>query len=265
MQPDILVVDEALAVGDVYFRHRCMRKIHELRERGVTIVYVTHEVGEIKELGHRVLWLEHGRVRELGEVGGIANRYLVSLLDKDVEHWKHRQSSVLQQPRTIDPPPEVIAGIPSDAPRYGDGRAELLGVEVADRDGQPLESIRTPAEIVVRMSVRACEAIERPIAGVLIRTDQGLDVSGSNTARQNIPVTPMMPGEIRTFDFHFRLPELAPAFYTFTCGLADGDLVQYRMCDLAERAAHLRVLAGEKRVTGYLHLPCVVNARAHTR
>jgi len=261
MQPDILVVDEALAVGDIYFRHRCMRKIHELRERGVTIVYVTHEISEIKELGHRVLWLEHGRVRELGEVGSIANRYLVSLLDKDAEHWKHHQSSVLQQPRILEAPPEVIAGISPNASRYGDGSAEMVGIEVTDREGQPVESVRTPAEIVVRVSVRAREVIERPIAGVLIRTEQELDLSGSNTARQNIPIAPMIPGEIRTFDFHFRLPELAPAFYTFTCGFADGDLNQYRMCDLVERAARIRILAGEKPVTGYMHLPCVVHAR----
>src|SRR5579864_3978023 len=83
LNPEILVVDEALAVGDIYFRHRCMRKIHELRARGVTVVYVTHDIGEVKELGHRALWLESGRVREFGDVTGIAHRYLAALLAKD--------------------------------------------------------------------------------------------------------------------------------------------------------------------------------------
>ena len=66
MRPDILLVDEALSVGDVYFRQRCMRKVHELRSRGVTIVFVSHSVGDVQNIGDRVLWLDAGRVREIG-------------------------------------------------------------------------------------------------------------------------------------------------------------------------------------------------------
>lgn len=259
--PDVLVVDEALAVGDIYFRHRCMRKIHELRERGVTIVYVTHEVSEIKELGHRVLWLERGRVRELGEAASIAHLYLVALLDKDSERWRHRQAAILLERTVLDVPPETISGLAPEVPRYGDGRVELLGIEVADRDGRPLPAVTTPADIVVRVSLRARTAIEAPIVGLLMRTDHGVDFSGTNTARQNIPVAPLMPEEVRTFDFHLRLPELAPGSYSFTPAVADGDPEEFRLCDMAENAARLTVRTGQKPVTGCLHLPCVVKAR----
>src|SRR5579871_1921445 len=261
LNPEILVVDEALAVGDVYFRHSSMRKIHELRARGVTIVYVTNDIGEIKEIGHSALWLEGGRVREIGEVAGIAHRYLAALLSKDSERWRSRQLAESQVRRVAGVPPEVVTGIPPDAPRYGDGRAELLGIEITDRTGRAVEAVRTPAEIVVRVSVRAREAIEWPIVGLLMRTDHGVDFSGTNTARQNIPVDPMMPDEIRTFDFHLKLPELAPACYSFSPGIADGELTDFRLCDLAENAARFRVLPGEKPVLGYVQLPCLVNAR----
>ena len=62
VDPEILLVDEALAVGDIYFRQRCMRKVHELRARGVTILFVSHALADVKALGDRSLWLEQGRV-----------------------------------------------------------------------------------------------------------------------------------------------------------------------------------------------------------
>ena len=74
VDPEILLVDEALAVGDTYFRHRCMRKVHELRARGITIVFVSHAVADVKAIGDRVLWLEHGRAMAIGDTGYSALR-----------------------------------------------------------------------------------------------------------------------------------------------------------------------------------------------
>jgi len=66
VDPEILLVDEALAVGDIYFRQRCMRKVHELRSAGITILFVSHSMGDVKAIGDRCMWLDGGRVRELG-------------------------------------------------------------------------------------------------------------------------------------------------------------------------------------------------------
>ena len=66
VEPEILLVDEALSVGDIYFRQRCMRKVHELRSRGITILFVSHALSDVKAIGDRVLWLDHGRLVEDG-------------------------------------------------------------------------------------------------------------------------------------------------------------------------------------------------------
>ena len=265
LYPEILVVDEALAVGDIYFRHRCMRKIHELRSRGVTIVYVTHDTAEIKEIGHRALWLEGGRVREIGEVATIAQNYLVALLNKDIERRQIRQAAALQERRAAETPPEIIRTTCRAGTRYGDGRAELLGVEITDANGQPVEAVHTPAEIVVRFSVQARELIPWPIAGCLLRTSEGVDFTGTNTARLNIPIDPMMADEVRTFDFHLKLPEMAAGRYLLTTGLSDGDLTTFQPCDIRENVSSIRVLPGEKPVSGYLRLPCAVKVRGEAR
>ena len=83
VDPEILLVDEALAVGDVYFRQRCMRKVHELRQRGVTILFVSHATGDVKALGDRAMWLEKGVVKALGRTDLVVAQYLAAMSEKD--------------------------------------------------------------------------------------------------------------------------------------------------------------------------------------
>jgi lipopolysaccharide transport system ATP-binding protein len=73
VDPEILLVDEALSVGDIYFRQRCLRKVHELRSRGITILFVSHATAEIKSLGDRALWLDHGRAMALGDTDHVVS------------------------------------------------------------------------------------------------------------------------------------------------------------------------------------------------
>src|SRR5712691_4923234 len=83
LDPEILIVDEALAVGDVYFRQRCMRKVQEMRMRGITIVFVSHSTGDIKALGDRTLWLDKGAVKAIGRTDLVVSKYLAAMTAKD--------------------------------------------------------------------------------------------------------------------------------------------------------------------------------------
>ena len=83
VDPEILLVDEALAVGDIYFRQRCMRKVHELRPRGITILFVSHAIGDVKAVGDRALWLDQGRTREIGDTDMVIAKYLGAMAQKD--------------------------------------------------------------------------------------------------------------------------------------------------------------------------------------
>ena len=255
LDPDILIVDEALAVGDIYFRQRCMRKIHELRARGVTIVYVTHDISDVRALGHRTLWLHQGRMAGLGDSAEVAQRYQAALIEKDARRLRDGQDGPAEQSAAWCEPEEVVTSLAPGVRRHGDGRAEVLGIRILDERGRPVEEVRTPARLVVRVSVRAIEEIRLPIVGFLMRTEQGVDFAGTNTAREDLQVPPMPPGQVATVDFHIRLPELAPLRFTFAPGVADGTLLEFRLCDLAEEAAEIRVLPGDP-VTGYLHIPC---------
>jgi lipopolysaccharide transport system ATP-binding protein len=255
MTPDVLIVDEALAVGDVYFRQRCMRKIHELRSKGVTIVYVTHDVADVKAIGDRALWLHQGKAMEMGDAREVAVKYLAWLVRKDSDHLRVDAGAARPVGEPFQPP-EVISGFPKGALRHGEGGAEILGVEACNERGEPVSEIRTPCRLTVRISARADREVALPIFGVLIRID-GVDFSGSNTLREDVQLPPMRPGDVFTADFHFHIPEMAPTRLTLTPGVGDGTLLDFRVYDMLEDAIVVRVLPGALPLYGYMRIPCV--------
>jgi lipopolysaccharide transport system ATP-binding protein len=263
VDPEILLVDEALAVGDIYFRQRCMRKVHELRSRGVTILFVSHAVADVKAIGDRVLWLDGGRIADLGPPDQVIAKYLASMTEKDSRYLRRtadegRKSAVGSAVRA----PEIVESIPNIDHRYGDGRAEVMGIAVLDEYGRPLAMLDPQSRIIVRISVRAKAPISAPVVGFMLRNQLGIDFSGTNTAREGCLLPPMQAGDIYTVDFHLELPELYPASFSFSPAIADGPLDAYTMCDWIDNAVALQMSRSEREIYGYLHLPCRVEVNA---
>ena len=262
VDPEILLVDEALAVGDMYFRQRCLRKVHELRARGITILFVSHAIGDVKALGDRALWLDRGRAREIGETDVVVAKYLAAMSEKD-SAWlslKKRSDRPARAPGAQAA--EIVETIPNIDHRYGDGRAVVLGIAVLDAQGNPLQLIEPLSQIVVRISVRAAGPVEMPIVGFMMRNHLGVDFAGTNTAREGHELPPMLAGDIHTVDFHIDLPELYPSSFSFSPAIADGTLEAYQMCDWIDNAITLQMGHGEGQIYGYLHLPCRVEVDA---
>jgi ABC-type polysaccharide/polyol phosphate transport system ATPase subunit len=262
VDPEILLVDEALAVGDIYFRQRCMRKVHELRARGVTILFVSHAVGDVKAIGDRALWLERGRIAEIGDPAAVVSHYLAAMTEKDSSY---RLSDSSAPPRALSGAvraPEVVETIPNIDHRFGDGRAEILGIAVLDEQGRSLQLLEPSSSIVVRISARAKDSLPMPMVGFMLRNQLGMDFAGTNTAREGTPLPPLHAGDTVTVDFHLELPELYPASFSFSPAIADGPLSGYAMCDWIDNAIALQMSRTEGQIYGYVHLPCRVEINA---
>ena len=237
--PRILIVDEALAVGDIAFHQRCMRRIHELRAQGVTILFVSHDVGDVKALCERCLWLDRGVVRGLGEADEIVARYLAATLERDRS-------------------PELAESIPAPEPaatthRFGNGAAKVVGVSM------PPASSR--CEALLRLRIRGIRAVTAPIAGFLVRNGKGESIFGTNSARENHPLTVLQPDDERTIDFRITMPRLASGRYSISVAISDGSIGEFEVCDYIEDAvffdaAQFGPLAGARPVAGYMELPC---------
>lgn len=266
VDPEILLVDEALAVGDIYFRQRCMRKVHELRERGVTIVFVSHAIGDVKSIGDRAMWLDAGRVRALGDTGKVTAKYMAAMVEKDSRYLTARhQSEGMSTAAGRIIAPEIAAHVPHIDHRHGDGRAEVIGIAILDQDGSPIPILQPSSTIIVRISVRANEDLTVPNVGFMLRNHMGLDFAGTNTLREDFELPPMHAGDVFTVDFHVQLPELYPSAFSFSPAIADGSLNSYVMCDWIDNAITLQMINGAAQVYGYMHLPCHIELNRQLR
>lgn len=249
VDPEILLVDEALAVGDAYFRHRCMRKVHELRARGVTIVFVSHAIADVKAIGDRVLWLEHGRAVAVGAIDAVLPQYLSSMAAREAAHENAGETTV--------PTVDIANSIPNIDHRYGDRRAEIVGIAVLNEYGEPVHLMLPQSRILVRITFTAHENLTRPAAGFLLRNHLGLDFSGSDTEREGCDLPPMTKGDIVTVDFQLDVPELYPGAFSFSPFVSDDGT----MADWIDNAITVQMARGDGPVYGYLHTPCRVEFR----
>lgn len=267
VDPEILIVDEALAVGDIAFRQRCMRKIHELRAGGATILFVSHETSDVKALCERCLWLQNGAVQELGEADAVVAKYLSVALHREVLHREAEQKTLAQHEsqaadlrESAEAEPDLVIGFKGElrGHRYGDGRAFIIGGDLVSASGQPVQVACPLEHQVLRISFRANARLGSPIAGFLVRNSRGESIFGSNTAREDFPLPAMVPGKVSNIDFHWTIPDLAAGTYWISLAVSDGNVEDFQVCDYIEDAIEMRMpqSVALHASRGYFQLHC---------
>ena len=198
--PDILIVDEALAVGDAVFQHRCSRRIKEMQENGTTILFVSHDPGAIRALCTRAILLNNGQMVADGSPFDVLNRYQKIIMAREQAYEAKRDSQ--------DDANEAALQKLNPAPlnylfRHGDRSAEVLRVELLDSSGSPVELLETGEPLMIRVVYVAHVDLDEIVCGFLIRNKHGIHVYGTNTEIQQVPVEPVHKGEITEVTFKF--------------------------------------------------------------
>src|ERR1700722_18247287 len=196
VDPEILVVDEALAVGDAVFANRCVRKFEELRQRKITVLFVSHDLGLVKQLSDRAILLLNGRIEAQGAPSDVINRYIGLVLEKQQARQTKEQRFAASY-------------------RHGDGSSEILGVELLNAAGQPVTSAARGEPVTVRVRSRFHQPQCDPMVGILIRTRIGMDVYGTNTRIERVHLGSYQAGAEVEGDFHFEC-WLTPQQYPLT-------------------------------------------------
>jgi lipopolysaccharide transport system ATP-binding protein len=207
VEPEILIVDEALAVGDAVFANRCMRKFQELKEKRTTILFVSHDLGLVKQLSHKSIFLLNGRIEAAGDPAHVINRYI------GLVHQRQNAAPVSEV--------ESLSALPASF-RHGDRSSRIVEVSLVDHSGRSCKIVRSGEEITVRLLATFREHRSDPMAGILIRTRIGLDVFGTNTKIERICMGDFKAGDELIVEFRFEC-WLTPQEYTLTAALQDSE------------------------------------------
>jgi lipopolysaccharide transport system ATP-binding protein len=238
---DILVVDEALSVGDAVFTQKCMRFIRSFQENG-SLIFVSHDTASVQNLCKSGIWLKNGRIEQIGTAKSVSESYLQYTL-QEIYGNESKLISIAptaicdeacteETPPDAETPPAVDYGAVATvrdninaAKGWKTGRAVIVSVALARLSPGP-EGVFEGGERV-RMTVRAKtdESLQNPILGFLVRDRLGQDLFGENT----LPFTNREPTQIgagMTFEgvFEFRLPMMPNGQYAVMASVADGDL-----------------------------------------
>lgn len=201
IDPEILIVDEALSVGDVFFQAKCYRKFEEFKEKGKTILLVSHDLSSISKYCDRVILLNKGKKVEEGLPKTVVDTFkkiLANQYEEDIEenakeieeenepaadeHEIKEQSLVIQnwkKPFVLNP----------DVLEYGNEKAEIIDFSIVDHNGNVTNLIEKDTEFEIYMKVRFRDLVKEPIFAYTIKDIRGTDITGTNTMYERAPVT----------------------------------------------------------------------------
>lgn len=217
-RPDVLIIDEALSVGDAYFQHKSFERIRSFRLQGTTILLVSHDKGTIQSICDRAILLNAGRIAKQGPPDEVMDYYNAMLAE--------RETSNIEQTRTADGRVQT---------RSGTGEVTLTDIQLLDQSQQPLQVLEVGQPVVLRIQVRVNQSIQTLVFGYLIKDRLGQSVYGTNTQHLGQPQINLQSGELITCRFAFNA-DLGPGSYSISVahvGTADHLTSNYEWRDLA--------------------------------
>lgn len=220
---DILVIDEALAVGDAFFVQKCMRFLRAFMQKG-TLIFVSHDLGAVSSLCDRVLLLEAGSVRTSGEPKLVLEHYLASLCDRENTEGASGPLSLPSRAAPEDRNGRIqVFGFSPNSNGFGTGQARILAVKLQDESGIDLAWAAGGKAVNLQVICRAATPIDRPIVGFQLKDRLGQAIFGENTfLRYQFDPMPLPAGGEVEADFSFRMPDLPSGDYSFSVAIAEG-------------------------------------------
>jgi len=244
VDPEVLIVDEALSVGDMRFQLKCFRKLEEIKNNGTTILFVTHDTGAVINHCDRAIWLHDGEVKELGKPESVCKHYMSFMAygsETEVKASvgaKELSPSLEKKEETTDIPWKSVAGCES----FGEGGAEITHVAFYDAETRrSLEVLEGGEEVCLGVKIKVEIEITEPIVGFYFSDHQGNNIFGTNTFIKEKEMVIFQKDSEKIVQFKFQFPQIHNEEYSLTVAIAEGTQVSHIQRHWVHDALTIRV------------------------
>lgn len=233
VEPDILIVDEALSVGDIYFQSKCFKKMDEIKRNGTTILLVTHDMSSVVKYCDKVVVLNHGRVVKEGNPKEMVDIYKKILVNQYDENAVEEEQAKFE---TTEDTWASKLSLNEENVLYGSGKARIVDFGFFDADDQITGMIMKKNTFKIKMKVEFFEDVENPIFAFAVKNARGAEVTGTNTMFERVDLPLAKKGETYVVTFTQRaLLQGGEYLMSFGCtGYENGEFTVYdRLYDVA--------------------------------
>ena len=230
IEPEILIVDEALSVGDVFFQNKCYKKFEELRAKNITVIFVSHDIGIVKQLCSRVLWIEKGVQQMVGDSTEVCNEYSNCILAKRAKEYKADEAddqsadvcAVGNEVFDLDSLPEI--SYTNESILNDD--VKILSCYLADQNGKRVSSCLAGEKYTLSIFFSSRIEISNCVVGFVIETVKGLWVINCNSLNTGMKKgVRIKGGSMNRADFEFEMPKIVNGDYVIGVAVSEGSLM----------------------------------------
>lgn len=256
VDPDILIVDEALSVGDLRFQQKCYRKIDELKKTK-TIIFVSHDMSVINKYCDRILWINEGKLVDEGTPKEISKKYQAFMIGANYRRHDYNQTLMNERGEEVDSSmSSLIDPLSDELEVMGDDVALITGISVIDVLLDKKTSVVESGErlkVLIRLDVN--RVIENPIVGFTIKDRLGNIITQTNSYFLGEKLQAIHPGSNYIFSFEFDFPNLNHGQYTISPAIASGTQEDHKQHSWVHDAYIIQVLPrGYEDLSGIIHL-----------
>lgn len=257
VEPDILIVDEALSVGDLFFQNKCFRKFEELKKKGVTIIFVSHDISSVRQMCSRVVWIEKGKQIIFDESNKVCDMYMDhkrknmnELLDEEI--YETEKLKVMKQEEKVIYPQIHHVGSCIESKEV-----KLLSAFITNLEQKQVESIIVEKEYEIHIVIKAYRKLSNIIIGCVMENQKGLPLYDFNNFINSGKTVELEPGMIYEAKFKFKLPRIMKGTYLMAAAVADGTQKSHRMLTWLHGVRDIEVI-NEGFNSSYIEIPADV-------
>lgn len=260
VEPEILLVDEILSVGDMGFQQRCLIRLREMRERGLTLLFVSHSPDAIKSVCSHAAFMHQGQLVDFGQSDSVVDHYLGFIRER-------ANKEVLDQDRALAATAAPTSrNLIAASNRYGTGHVQILNAEVCDDAGVPRRAFKVGVPMAIRVKVSSSIEVANLSVSFLVRDSTGIDILGTTTFDERVQIAPLCADGMLEMEFRF-VNWLRPGSYGVSvavCRVSRRDYTDNLLFDQADGVASFLVTEDPDRPVHYkVHQPVQISF-AHT-